>query len=250
MAMRPTLPPEAASWLTSDRPARVLMVGAVGPYAGILSDRGNAVAVVDKDVAAVTRLVGRRPDLGGVVGQAEGLPFHPLCFDRVICVQNLHAMAPGLALAEFARVLAEGGALGVVYLSRDDSVPWVRRLAATIQQTLPDAMRGAYGEDSLDHLRASAYFPRVEHRAYRIWIPSSRQSLVDMALAAPGAGRLGPEAKDALAEAVGAVYDSAARPPEPLLLPYKLSCWRAFVDHNEMTAGIPVPSDPALHITL
>ncbi len=250
MAMRPTLPPAAAAWLTGDQPARVVVVGAGGPYAGLLSDQGNAVAVVDKDPAALDRLVQRRPDIGGVVGRAEGLPLHALTFDRLICVQNLHSMAPGLALAEFARVLAPGGALGVVYLSRDDSVPWVRRLTSTVQQVLPDAMKGAYGEDSVHHVEESSYFPRVEQQTYRLWIPSHRQGLIDMALAAPGAGRLGPEAKENLAEAVGAVYDSAARPPEPLLLPYKLSCWRAWVDHNEMTMGIPVPADPALHITL
>ncbi len=250
MAMRPTLPPEAATWLTSDKPVRVVVMGAAGPYAAILSDHGNAVAVVDKDAAAVARLVARRPDIGGVVGQAEGLPLHPLSFDRVICVQNLHSMAPGLALAEFARVLAVGGALGVMYLTRDDSVPWVRRLATTIRQVLPEAMQGAYGVDSLDHVRASAYFPRVEERTYRVWVPSDRRGLIDMAMAAPGAERLSAEARDDLAAAVGAVYDSAARPPEPLLLPYKLACWRAWVDHAELTMGIPVPADQALRISL
>ena len=250
MAKRPTLPAEAAAWLTSDQPLRVLVVGASGPVPAMLSDAGNAVAVVDKDAAAVAGLVARRPDIGGVVGRAEGLPLHPLTFDRVICVQNLHSMAPGLAFAEFARVLAVGGALGVMYLSRDDSVPWVRRLATVVQQVLPDAMKGSYGEDSLDHVHQSSYFPRVEQESYRLWVPSDRQGLIEMALAAPGASRLTPEASNDLREAVGAVYDSAARPPEPLLLPYKLSCWRAWVDHNEMTAGIPVRADPALHITL
>ena len=31
---------------------------------------------------------------------------------------------------------------------------------------------------------------------------------------------------------VGALYDSSARPPEPLLLPYRAACWRAQVDHS------------------
>lgn len=250
MAKRPTLPAEATAWLTSEEPVRVLVVGAAGPYAAVLSDAGNAVAVVDKDEATLAGLVARRPDIGGFVGQAEGLPLHPLAFDRVVCVQNLHSMAPGLALAEFARVLDIGGALGVLYLSRDDSVPWVRRLSAAVQQVLPAAMRGSYGEDSLDHVHGSTYFPRVEQRTYRMWVPSDRDGLIAMALAAQGANRLTPEAKAALAEAVGAVYDSAARPPEPLLLPYRLSCWRAWVDHTELTAGIPVMADPALRITL
>ncbi len=250
MSRRSTFPPEAATWLTGERAQRVLVVGASGPVAAVLSDAGNAVVAVDKDGAAVAALTSRRPDIGGVVGQAEGLPVHPLSFDRIVCAQNLHAMAPGLALAEFARVLAPGGALCVTYLSRDDSVPWVRRLAATVRAVLPDAMRGAYGEESVEHVERSAYFPRTEHRSYRIWVPCTRQALIDMAMAATGASRLPPEAREAMADAVGGVYDSAARPPEPLLLPYKLACWRAFVDHTELTSGIPVPVEPGLRISL
>ncbi len=247
---RPSLPPEAAQWLTSDRPLRVLVVGAAGPYAAMLSDAGNAVVVVDKDERALRRLRSRRRDLGGVVGEAEGLPFRTYSFDRVVCAQNLHALAPGLALAEFARVLDVGGALGVVYVSRDDSVPWVRRLAATVREVLPDAMAGAYGEESIVEVQGSSYYPRIDTASYRLWVESTRDGLVEMALAVPGAAQLTADVRAELAAAVGRVYDSAARPPEPLLLPYRMSCWRAWVDHTEMTAGIPVAADPALRITL
>jgi hypothetical protein len=33
------------------------------------------------------------------------------------------------------------------------------------------------------------------------------------------------------------LYDSIARPPEPLLLPYRASCWRAEVDHTGLVLG-------------
>ena len=43
--------------------------------------------------------------------------------------------------------------------------------------------------------------------------------------------------------AVGALYDGSARAPEPLLLPYSVVCWRAVVDHTQLTAPIELPQD-------
>jgi hypothetical protein len=45
------------------------------------------------------------------------------------------------------------------------------------------------------------------------------------------------------------VYDASARPPEPLQLPYRLACWRATVDHSELSKPLP-ETDDALHISL
>ena len=53
----------------------------------------------------------------------------------------------------------------------------------------------------------------------------------------PATARLDPAARQALLEEVAALYDSIARPPEPLLLPYRASCWRAEVDHSGLVLG-------------
>ena len=52
-----------------------------------------------------------------------------------------------------------------------------------------------------------------------------------------------------LLDEVGRLYESSARPPEPLLLPYKVSCWRAWVDHTELSTPIELP-DEGLSIPL
>ena len=49
--------------------------------------------------------------------------------------------------------------------------------------------------------------------------------------------RLDPTRRQALLDEVAALYDSIARPPEPLLLPYRASCWRAEVDHTGLVLG-------------
>ncbi len=246
---RPYFPASAVTWLVGSEPARVLVLGAAGPYATAIRDAGHAVLVVDKNQEALTRLVLRRPDLGGVVAEPESLPFDAHQFDRVICPQNLHTFAPGLAFAEFARVLAPQGRIGVTYLTRDDSVPWVKRLTHVVQSWLPNAMTGAYGTDSVDKLRECSYFSDLAEHPNRLWIPCSRQQLVDMARHAEGADRLSAADVDALAREVGGIYDSSARAPEPLQLPYRLACWRGTVDHTELSSPL-VPLDDALHIRL
>ena len=88
-------------------------------------------------------------------------------FDVVTASQTLHRFAPGLALTEIARVLKPGGHLAVAYNTRDDTVPWVRRLIALMQQTDPDAMKGDYGVESLDAIADSSYFVDLERRNFR-----------------------------------------------------------------------------------
>jgi SAM-dependent methyltransferase len=249
MTSRLAVPPAALEWLLGQQAASVLVIGAAGGYPALFASVGHEVTAVDRAFDRIAALLAARPGLHGLVARAEALPFDPCCFDRVAAVQNFHIFAPGLALSEWARILKPGGRIALAYFVRDDSVPWVKKLAQVVQARLPEAMRGDYGDAALAHLDGSAYFEPAEERRFRLWVPCGRADLQSQAVHAEGASRLKAADREALSENVGRLYDRYARPPEPLQLPYALVCRRAVVDHTELTAAL-VPDQAGLRIVL
>lgn len=232
---RTLYPPAAVEWLVGDQSARVLDLGSgVGANARLLAERGHEVFCIDRDVEAVAALPDRLGSRLHVAGQVESLPYLSCHFDAVTSSANLHRFAPGLALSEIARVLKPGGVLAVAYNVRDDTVPWVRRLAAILQQVDPSAMTGGYGVEAVRSVVDSPYFGSVDQRDFRNWVPIDRVGLIAMVERRPETKDLDTDTRERLLAEVGAVYDSSARPPEPLLLPYRAACWRATVDHSAL----------------
>ena len=236
-----SFPQAAIEWLAPAEVGSVLAVG-IGslPTALRFARRGHQLTVIDKASGELGRAAGRHPGLLAVVAAPEALPFAAHSYDQVLVAQGLHLLAPGLALAEFARVLAPGGSLAVLYTVRDDSVPWVRRLATLLQTYDPELMSGVSAE-SADVIEASGYFPKVHRRDFRQWVPITRDGLVDLVSRSPRLAHLAEPDASVLLERVGAIYDSSARAPEPLLLPYSVRCWRARVDHSEFTTVFAAP---------
>lgn len=249
MASVTMIPPEALEWLTGPERASVLFLGASDAYVTILARAGHAVTVVDEDPAALSQFSYHYPRVQTVAAKAEALPFDPGYFSIVLAIQNFHTFAPGLALGEWARVLRPDGRIGLAYLTRDDSVPWVEKLKRIVQKALPEAMRGDHGVESVSALTASAYFPRVEKKSYRLWVPSTRAQLQESARHAPGAEDLASADLDAMLDQIGQLYDEYARVPDPLQLPYQIQCWRAQVDQSTLAPSL-IPGDEGLSISL
>jgi SAM-dependent methyltransferase len=242
-------PVAADDWLVATPQARVLAVGQGSALmAARLTARGAQVTLIDRDCDALLAARRRQSRLAVVATSSDALPFQPCSFDAVVISQGMHLLAPGLALAEFARVLTPGGFLGLAYTTRDDSVPWVRRLAAVLQVYDPELMTSRQ-IDSIDALADSPYFPEVESHSFRLWVPITRDGMLDMISSAPKLAGLGEPAASALLDAVGAIYDTSAKPPDPLSLPYAVQCWRAEVNHAEFTSQLQLAPE-GLQITL
>jgi SAM-dependent methyltransferase len=245
---RTPYPVAATRWMVGDQRSRVLDLGSGrGGFATMLHDAGHEVFGLDREVAAVAHLAERLGTRLHVAGQVESLPYLSCHFDVVTASQTLHRFAPGLALTEVARVLRPGGHLAVAYNTRDDTVPWVRRLTALMRDADPSAMGGDFGTEAVEALADSPYFRGLERRNFRNWVPITRGGLVAMVERQPYTAALSDERRARLLADVGELYDSSARPPEPLLLPFQASCWRAEVDHSGL---VLVEDDDALEIRL
>jgi SAM-dependent methyltransferase len=234
-ARRTPYPAAATAWMVGERRARVLDLGSGrGGFAAMVHDAGHEVFCLDRDVEVVAHLAERLGTRLHVAGQVESLPFLSCHFDVVTASQTLHRFAPGLALTEIARVLKPGGHLAVAFNTRDDTVPWVKRLTGLMREAEPEAMRGDFGVESAAALEESPYFVDLERRTFRNWVPITRSGLVTMVERQPWAASLAQDVRADLLTAVAELYDTSARPPEPLLLPFQAACWRARVDHSEL----------------
>lgn len=242
-------PPSAAAWLTAPAPRDI---AAIGTASFSLARRLSGTArltVVDRDHARVAATATRRPGTVAVVAAPDAIPFVPCVFDQVVVVDLLHTLPPRLALAEFARVLRPGGSLAVVHTARDDSVPWVRRLAGIVRWVNPEAMTQATIATTEAALHDNPYFPLLQRKDFRRWVPADKGELLAMVERLAGFEAADPEARERVLAETSALYNSVARIPDPLLLPYTVSCWRGQVDHTELTAPLQ-PEDVGLRITL
>ncbi len=248
MSKQPVLLPEAIAWLTVWSETRVLTVDGRPQFAHRLRDSGHNVFAVtpDEGVAAQLR---DEPGITPICSRPEAIGCDPCQFDVVATHERFHVLDHSRALSEIARVLRPGGCLSASYVIRDDSVPWVRRLAALLRRFDPLAMRGDYGQHSLAALEGSKYFPEVERRAFRVWQPVSLADLQDLVARQPLSRNLSPEQARRLQSEVDSLFSSSVRPGEMLRLPYQLLCVRAWVSHDELTATTHLP-DAGVRISL
>ncbi|AQP43634.1 class I SAM-dependent methyltransferase [Tessaracoccus flavus] len=245
---RNALPAEALDWLTVWHGARMLALVGDTALPRRLSAAGHTVVAITDDAATAAKLshVDRVTPL---LARPEAVPTDPIQFEVVYCHQRLHHYDLDAALPQLARVLRPGGCLSASYLIRDDSVPWVRRLAALLRRFDPMAMKGDYGHESLKALDNSKYFPEVDQRAFRVWQTVTRDDLAALVRAQPLARNLDEKQLAQLLGQVGELYDGAVRPGESLRLPFQLLCWRAWVSHEELTGPVHFP-DSGLNIPL
>jgi hypothetical protein len=66
-------------------------------------------------------------------------------------------------------------------------------------------------------------------------VPITRPGLLAMVERRPAVRELDPRRRAELLADIATLYDGSARPPDPLLLPFQTSCWRAEVDHAKIT---------------
>ena len=113
-------------------------------------------------------------------------------------------------------MLKPGGHLGVIYTTRDDTVPWVKRLTALLQQVDPTAMRGDFGAESVATVAESPYFGPLERKNIRAWVPITRAGLVKTVERRPSVAQLDPQVRADLLARRGKPVRHLGPGPRPL----------------------------------
>ncbi|MBD9700306.1 class I SAM-dependent methyltransferase [Flavimobilis sp. GY10621] len=193
-AVRPDYPAATVAFLVGDA-HRVLDLGAgTGKLARAVASLGREVVAVDPD-ARMLDILGERLDVERHVGTAERIPLADASVDAVVVGQAWHWVDEPVAVREVARVLRPGGTLGVVWNTRDESVPWVRELGRVFGDGVAPPTRVAAPE-------LGGVLTTPEHRAERWTLPMSVDDLVALAATRSYVVEAGEERRAQVAAAV------------------------------------------------
>jgi SAM-dependent methyltransferase len=121
--------PAAVDWLVPPGCAVVVDLAAgTGLFTRALEGRADQVVAVEPDERMRQVLAARSPGVRVLDGRAEDIPLPDGCADAVLVSHAWHWFDTRRAIPEIARVLADGGCLGVLWTSRDRSEDWVAGL--------------------------------------------------------------------------------------------------------------------------
>jgi SAM-dependent methyltransferase len=228
-AGRPAFPAEALTWILGPgRGLQVLDLGAgTGKLSAVAAGLGHDVVAVDpsQEMLEVCR---RRSGIDTMVGAAESIPLAHASVDAVIVGQAFHWFDHARALPEIARVLRPNGVLGLLWNNADTVVPWVRRMVHAMQGS--DHAGRDTGIDRFDPvpiLLQSDLFALVETARFRHWQDLDRNGLRQLAESHSRIAVLTESRREAVLDQIDTLYDTTARPPEPLRMPYFTDCYRA-----------------------
>ena len=229
---RPAYPADAVAWLAGGEARVVLELGAgTGKLTRELVDQGHAVFPPEPDEAMLAVLRERVPEVSAKVATAEEIPANDRSVDAVVVAQAFHWFDHEAALPEIARVLKPGGHVALVWNSRDERIPWVRRMGDILGRQDLDT-------SSSEQLVHSGLFGFMEEASFKHWQEVNRESILDMARSRSSFAVMDDEERERHLAEVLAFYDDYGRGMDGMQIPYVTRCYRAVVvDRDEPTTS-------------
>ena len=231
--LRPSAPGEAIDWLLPERRQVVVDLGAgTGLLTRALAGKAGHVIAVEPDDRMRAVLTARTPGAEVMAGRGEDIPAPDASADVVLVSSAWHWLDPDLAVPEIARILRDGGRLGVIWTGRDHATEWLRpdvwftEPAQQLAATQPDADRKD-GGDRVVRLPEQAPFVNIETVTFRFTRPMPVRDVVD--LLATNSRIITASAAAQAAGRVRAETELAERFPgaDAIDVPMRSRCWRA-----------------------
>jgi ubiquinone/menaquinone biosynthesis C-methylase UbiE len=227
---RPSYPDEAVDWLLRDVRRTggttdvVELAAGTGKLTAQLLARRCTVTATDPSEAMLRRLTRRAPAARALAGTAEQVPVAARSADLVVAAQAFHWFDTGRVLDEVARVLRPGGELAVIWNTRDERIPWVKRLGRIIGsndlEQRPDPS-GAIDETGM--------FETVERATFRFWQPLDGDSVRDLVASRSNVAVMSDFERERVLRKVDELYAEYGRGADGMLLPYVTTAIRTKV---------------------
>jgi SAM-dependent methyltransferase len=224
---RPEYPPEAVIWLADRlglRPGRVVVdvAAGTGKLTRLLVPTGARVVAVEPVAEMRSVLREAVPEAEALEGTAEALPLADGAADAATVASAFHWFDRAAALRELARVLGPGGALALVFNTRDPKSELQRELTELLR---PHGISVSWMRD-LDPaaaLEESGLFARPEYAEFRHEQRFDADGLVERVASISYVALLeGPQREEFLAR----VRELGERQPEsPFAFPYVSQVW-------------------------
>lgn len=223
---RPEYPPEAVIWLADRlglRPGRVVVdvAAGTGKLTRLLVPTGARVIAVEPQAAMRAVLERAVPEAQSLAGTAEALPLADRSADAVTAASAFHWFDRSKALPELARILLPGGALAVVFNTRDHEHSLQRELTELLKpHGIP--LSSMLEVDPGGTLEQSAEFERPEYAEFRHEQRFDADGLVERVASVSYVALLPDEERE---ELLAEVRKLGERREAPFAFPYVTQIW-------------------------
>jgi SAM-dependent methyltransferase len=226
-------PEEAVDWLLPPGCQVAVDLGAgTGLLTRALARTVPRVVAVEPDerMAAVLR-ARSSPGIDVAQGRGEEIPLPDASADGVFVSSAWHWMDPERAPREIARVLRDGGRLGVIWTSRDRGTDWVREADSFRRANRPAGADGQ-GEQRPPHRRREVTLPddlfgSVEAASFTFTRRMTINDVVGMLATYSGTITASPQEREASLASARAVLEQRFPGAEEIDVPKRSQCFRA-----------------------
>jgi SAM-dependent methyltransferase len=233
--LRPTPPPEAIDWLVPPGCEVAVDVAAgTGLFTRAVAEWVDTVIAVEPDPQMRAVLAERSPDIDVREGEGESIPLPDASADALFVASAWHWLDESRALPEIARVLRDGGRLGVLWSSRDRELEWVRLLDLAPGEERPvDAVEDQHRTRRDVSNDGDDWFANIERRSFPFTRRMTPSDVVDMVATYSRVITAGVEQRAAILDRARALLNDQYGDAEEIDFPMRTWCWRG--DRTERT---------------